>query len=720
MQELERESNADHDGLYEPITSSKDLQKAEKCCHRRLSNQPMTEQGHGVRGRNSCTTLSRVQKSTMPVDGRRSRVQSEPRLGSRSRRSTDIERQLVQKGPCDCCCSNAVIQIVERNGASPDVDAYGFVQSGYPHGVSGHAAENFSPQGRLFRSRSDETLSTHSGRRRDRPSTRHQKMKAPKIDISGDRYWTMSKAQSRAREANRDKTYEKLRSHPRASFQTRTDHRPYTYHEEGDYVLPSILLSGRMEHTSRGFVARDYTRQNQPLSSHPASTAQVQVEEAYQNCSEVFHGSEEHLNSSEIVFGSRLICNDIPSASKPGLPLSQSSPFVVEEQLSATAEVLQSCPCANPLTDGPCHPNTPETSPVCAAACQNNNFCSLQSASKHPKADSGSNPDSGYGSKIYRTRGDTVMVFRPQDSNSSGKESRQSREDDKNSFSSSHWNTSECTVAPRLHNPDVVTRSNECRQLQPSRKTTAHRQQSFKEMTSPSRLSSGNHESLKPVSPQNLHHVSSKNRAVTKRCPTERPTSWCSQHQEPPWMENKFSSNQTHYHQPAEVYDAQVHQCTNRDIITESKTHPSHIVPRPAKPSKHHDRPTSYQQYEPIATKHNRISSDKPVQQNDRISVCDQLNKLTYSQQQSERDIYSARHQNQHETPQNHDFHVTQADGLNTTERHNESFQRAERLQKQVHSPVEPSSIQPHTSNYPLNRGSQMQSVLAIGRSTMV
>lgn len=721
LHQLERKNNADHDGHYEPIISAKDLQKAERCCHhRRLSKQPTTEQGHGVRGRNSCTALSRVQKSTMPQEGRRSRVQSEPRMSGRSRRATNFEHsQPVQEGSCHCCCSNVVIQAAEGNGATPDVDAYGFIQSGYPRGVSGHAAEIFSPQGRLVRSRSDETLSRHNGLPRHRhPSTRHQKTKAPYIDTSGDRYWTMSKAQSSERKVNRDQTYETLRSHPRSSFRARPDPRPYTYHDENDYVLPSALLSDRVEHTSRDFVAR----QGQLLSSNPASTAREQAEEAYQNSGEVFLVSGDCLNSSEIVFGPRSICSDVPSASKPGLPLSQSSPFVGEEQLSVTAEVLQSSPCTEPVPDSPCHPNTPAASPVCSA-CQHENFCSLQSTTNHPKADSGSNPDSGYGSKIYRTRVDPVMVFRPQDSNSSGKESKQSREDDKNSFGSSHWNTSECTVAPRLPNPDVVTKTNESRQAQPSRKTTTPRQQSFKEMTSPSRLPSANRESL---SPQNLHHTSSKNRVVTGRCPSARPTSWCSHHQEPSpcRMENTFGSSQTHFRQPAKVCDAQYHQGTNRDSITESTAHSSNNLPRPAKPSKHRDRPTSYQQYEPIAATQNRRPTDQRVQQNYRISLCDQPDRLKYSQQNFERDACNTRQGNRQETPQHRDLHMVQQDELNATERHNAEFHRTESRQKQVYSPVEPSGVlhvQPHTSNYPLNRSNQMQSsVLEIGRSTMV
>lgn len=718
MQQLERKKNADNEGLYEHIASAKNLQKTEKCCHQRLP-----EQGHGVQSRNSCTTLSRAQRSTVPVEGRRSRVQSEPRLSGRSRRLADVENHLggqpVQEGSCDCCRSNAVIQTTERNGATHDVDAYGFIQSGYPRGVT----ENFSPQGRLFRSRSDETLSAHSGRRRHRPSMRKKKTKAADIDTLGDRYWTMSKAHSRAREVNRDRTYETLRS--RTSFQARADCRPYTYHEESDYVLPSALHPDQIENAGRGYVARDSARRNLPLSSNPASAAQVEA--AYQNSSELFRDSEECLNSSEIILGSRSICSDMPSASKPGLPILQSSPFVAEEQLTATAEVLRSCPCTSPSPDGRRRPNTPPgASPFCAV-CKHDNFCSLQSASNHPRADTGSNPDSGYGSKSYRNRGDPVMVFRPQDSHSSGKESKQSREDDKNSFGSSHWNTSECTVAPRLPNPDA--RSHESRQVQPLlRKTASHRQQSFKETTSPSRHPSADHEYIKPVSPQNLHHASSKNRVVvTGRCPPDRPTSWCSQHQELSLCraENTFHSNQTHHRQPGEVCVAQLHH-QGGDVITEGMTHSSSDnLPRPTKPSKRRDRPTSYQQYEPVATRHNhRPSYDRPVQQNDRIRPCDhQPHQQQYSSrmEQSERD---ARQGNRQATAQYHDLHMAQADGPYAPERCNDEFQRTESFRKQVYSPVEPSSVphvQLHTSNRPLSQsGQRPSSVSEIGRSTTV
>ena len=383
VKKLEKKIEADYDNLYEHIESTKNIlseristvdRKCRKKISRidRLSLVPM-DGGSGDKAGivNNSQSQKNLADSGNNVLVSNSRIKSETQLNHKSRPQMKFQRS-------GTVGEIAFVQDERRNMINSDEninDLYGCKASrGYWNDGAGNrdVDENWynqyppgtppPPPGKLYRSKSDETISTCSGRR-----GRHKQRRTFKDTQAEDKYWTLSGRDPKARQYERQMRFEAM--HPTTHVHTTADvdnNNEMTDQFGNAARIRNPKLKLPLENPDfEGFMAPENTPQGQYLATKKSNGKQIRNNFSSiagdQIRGYVPDDSDETITpvATKMNFKRQLISGDTPpSASSLGPPLLQSSP------LSPSDHPGQSCYSPMNLQAPSSSPMSPDTSPM--------------------------------------------------------------------------------------------------------------------------------------------------------------------------------------------------------------------------------------------------------------------------------------------------------------------------------------------------------------------
>lgn len=378
--------NKTYEDLYEPLAQMKKSHS--------LSRKPSCQQFSNLSNSNNLHASN--WKSETRILGKSNTEAQKPRGHSRSRSSDFNQRK---NRSCDTRRRSAAGSYEHYHGNLPTSSVYLENCLNPQYFVHGEKKVDMTIySSRPFRSRSDETISTHSEQRQKQVTKcHHHVMQIPNADDDdssneSNHGWMVSDAPRRARDGNCETSdwhrTGTTRSFGRRAHLRRTCNKDDFYHLDigGSYMPPSRTSYNRSTSENRKDESLNAFKENQN------STTKIPVVEHCRNLGNNARCPKVKKEQSGVLQH----CCDAPSLSTDDRLLHGKS-----KEPILMASSMQSAIC-NCVVSCPTRLDSQSFCPICMHKSLNSTC----------RADTGSNHDSGYGSKIYHNMSDCIAYFR--------------------------------------------------------------------------------------------------------------------------------------------------------------------------------------------------------------------------------------------------------------------------------------------------------------------